>query len=267
MILCADDYGLNAEVDGAILDLCRTGRLSAVSCMAALTRCSSPTLQALAEWSSSVDLGLHLCLADDALPAAEWQTVGGARSSFPAFTTNLRRSLLRQVSPSDGRRQAAAQYDLFVQKSGQRPAFVDGHLYAHQLAGYRQGLIDIVLSLPPELRPYVRNSWQPLRQLWRQRLPWLKALVIGSMGLKMLRLLVASGIRTNSGFAGIYSFGDWPRYPRLFPRFLASLRHPNGILVVHPGQKENWRLQEYVTLSNHAFSPGALNRYQPTNRS
>src|SRR4051812_45503662 len=33
MILCADDYGLSHDIDRAILDLCRAGRLTAVSCM------------------------------------------------------------------------------------------------------------------------------------------------------------------------------------------------------------------------------------------
>src|SRR2546422_7241019 len=44
MILCADDYGLSEDIDRAILELCRSGRLTAVSCMVALERCSADSL-------------------------------------------------------------------------------------------------------------------------------------------------------------------------------------------------------------------------------
>ena len=47
MILCADDYGLSEDIDRAILELCRSGRLTAVSCMVALERCSAESLREL----------------------------------------------------------------------------------------------------------------------------------------------------------------------------------------------------------------------------
>jgi len=55
MIVCADDYGLSDGIDEAILELCRRGKLSAVSCMVALERCCAESMARLSELKSSVD--------------------------------------------------------------------------------------------------------------------------------------------------------------------------------------------------------------------
>jgi hypothetical protein len=74
--------------------------------------------------------------------------------------------------------------------------------------------------------------------------------------------LRAAGLRTNNGFAGIYDFREWRRYPEYFPRFVACLSTRNGILVVHPGSRDDWRKQEFTTLREFAFAAGALNRFR-----
>ena len=78
----------------------------------------------------------------------------------------------------------------------------------------------------------------------------------------MFAQLRAAGLPTNDGFAGIYDFRDWSRYPQYLPLFVACLPNPNGLLVVHPGSEEDWRLQEFNTLRAFPFGPDALNRFQ-----
>jgi hypothetical protein len=155
----------------------------------------------------------------------------------------------------------AAQYELFLQKSGAKPGFIDGHLHAHQLPGVAGAVEAFVLSLPAESRPYVRNTHLPLAKLRSRRLPWLKAAFIGGFGGQMRQRLRKAGIRTNEGFAGIYDFKRFREYPGYLPRFLECLPNPNGMLVAHPGRGDNWREQELTTLREFAFSPGALNRF------
>lgn len=262
MIICADDYGLSDDIDRAILELCGLGRLSAVSCMVALERCGTEALQRLLEHQGKVDIGLHLCLADEALPRAADAASDSSPPHFPAYGGFLRRTLLGHCRPREIFSQVSAQYELFLNKCGRRPDFIDGHLHVHQLPGVSDGLIEFVRSLPADGRPYLRNTGEPLRNLWKARLPWVKAAFIGAFGKRMLARLRAAGLPTNDGFAGIYDFRNRHRYPEYFPRFAACLSDRNGILVVHPGGHEDWRRQEFTTLREFPFAPGTPNRFQ-----
>src|SRR6266487_3290380 len=259
MIICADDYGLSDDVDRAILGLCGLGRLSAVSCMVALERCGADALQKLLEYQ--VDIGLHLSLADETLPRAADAAINRSPPHFPAYGNFLRRALLGRFGAKESCLQVSAQYELVLKKCGRRPDFIDGHLHVHQLPGVREGLIEFVQSLPANTRPYLRNTREPLRNLWRERLPWLKAALIGAPGTRMVCRLRAAGLLTNDGFAGVYDFRHWRRYPEYFPRFVACLSDRNGILVVHPGSQEAWRRQEFATLRECKFNSGTLHRF------
>jgi chitin disaccharide deacetylase len=257
MILCADDYGIGDDVDRAILDLCGRKHLSAVSCLTALQRCGGEALKPLLEHQAGVDIGLHLCFADETLPPLE-----NATQPLPAFGNFFRQSLRGRIRAGQVRQRVAAQYELFLKKCGRPPDFIDGHLHAHQLPGVREGLLEFVLSLPAQGRPYVRNTRQPLKTLRSHQLPWVKAAFIGRYGARLSAELRAAGVATNDGFAGIYDFGNYRRYPDYFPRFAACLPKTNGILVVHPGANENWRREEFTVLRDANFASGSPNRFQ-----
>ena len=261
MILCADDYGLSDDINHAILDLCGARKLSAVSCMAILERCTAKSLSELRKYEVTVDLGLHFCLTDEGLPLTTMRA-GTMPRIFPSFGNLFRRALVGQVTAREIASQVSGQYDLFCDKCGRRPDYIDGHLHVHQLPGVREGVLDFVLGLPADCRPYVRNTRLPLRRLLRNRLPWLKAASIGIFGVKMYKQLREAGVPTNEGFAGIYDFREWPKYRGFLPRFAACLSHPNGILVVHPAVNEKWRQQEFMTLREFSFPAGFPNRFQ-----
>src|SRR5689334_12929498 len=106
MILCADDYGLSQDIDLAILELCRLGRLTAVSCMVALERCNVKLLAELLAFQKKVDVGLHLCLTDENLPLSRSVGPQGTAQSpppFPSFGVLLRRALQGKVRSCDVR--------------------------------------------------------------------------------------------------------------------------------------------------------------------
>src|SRR5439155_1107455 len=144
MILCADDYGLSRDIDVAILELCRLGRLTAVSCMVALERCNAALLRELLAFQKKVDVGLHLCLTDENLPLSRSVGPHGAAQAppFPSFSVLLRRALQGKVRSRDVSLEISRQYDLFVEKCRRTPAFIDGHLHVHQLPGVREGLME-----------------------------------------------------------------------------------------------------------------------------
>lgn len=258
MIVCADDYGLSDDVDLAILELCGSGKLSAVSCMAALERCTAESLAKLLQHQSRIDVGLHFCLTNEPLPLSK-----AAQCYRPtSFGELFRRALTRRVNRREIADAAAAQYQLFVEKASRTPDYIDGHLHVHQLPGVRDGLLDFVLSLPANSRPYLRNTYLPQRQLRRERLPFWKAVLIGAFGAQMLKQARLQGIATNDGFAGIYDFADSQNYSTYLPRFVACLPRPNGILVVHPGRNDAWRREEFRNLREFPFPAGTPNRFQ-----
>ena len=262
MIACADDYGLNDDIDRAILELSGSGKLSAVSCMVGLERCARGALEKLRAFEPKIDLGLHLCLTDEKLPLSAPSGSSPARKDLPSFRVFLARALARQLDSRFIASQISAQYERFLEKCGRRPDFIDGHLHVHQFPGVREALVEFVRELPEHSRPFVRNtdlSWRTLRE---KRLPWLKSALLGVFGARMRSLLEAAGVPTNRGFAGIYDFRKWPRYRTYLPRFVACLPDPNGILVVHPGLVDNWRRQEFEALGEFAFPAGTPNRFR-----
>ena len=254
MIICADDYGIRADIDRAILQLCDTGKLTAVSCMVLFERCDAAAMGKIRAHESRVDLGLHFCLTHENLPLS----TPLEKTTLPEFGKLFRRALLRQLKRKEIFALLSAQYELFVQKSGRTPDYIDGHLHSHQLPVVADALVDFVRQLPAEKRPYVRNTRLCTKELRRQKLPSLKAGFIGKFGRRLEQKLHSAGIATNSGFSGIYDFNDWPRYAEFFSKFAACLPEKNGILVTHPGFDEDWRRSEFETLEKF---PGGANKF------
>lgn len=253
MILCADDYGLNDDIGHAILRLCECGKLTAVSCMTNFEACSPDALAELRAHEARLDIGVHLCLTKE---------VGWGRGGRqPSFKGLLWDALIHRVDRDAVAREIRSQYELFVSKCGRRPDYLDGHLHVHQFPVIRKALIDFVLSLPSDGRPYVRNTAVSLRALRCHGLPWFKAAFINAFGAGMASKLRRAGIPTNNGFAGIYDFSKHLNYAEYLPGFVECLAEPEGMLVVHPGEREDWRRSEYRALAQFDFRPGTLNRF------
>jgi chitin disaccharide deacetylase len=171
---------------------------------------------------------------------------------FSSFADCLQRCLREETVKTDVRREIAAQYGLFKAKTGTDPDYVDGHLHIHQSPVVREALIEFISGLSGPRRPYIRNTHLASRKLRENHLPWMKAWVIGRFGSRMASRLRATGLRTNEGFAGIYDFTKTREFPNYLARFINCLDKPNGLLVVHPGQKEEWRRREFETLRDAA---------------
>jgi hypothetical protein len=251
MIVCADDFGLRPDIDEAILELCRFGKLSAVSCMTLFERCTRDNLQQLQEWREKVDIGLHLCFTAE--PDAG-HTPAKSRFAFGSFGSCWRAAQSKELLKQDVLTEIKAQYDLFLQKTGCPPAHIDGHLHVHQIPVIREALIEFLLDLPKTQQLYIRNTAQDLRLLWKNDLPVAKAAGIGLFGCWMNGRLRSRGIQTNRGFSGVYDFRNYNQFPVYLPRFAKALTKPNGILVVHPGKTEPWRMEEFSNLKQITFS-------------
>jgi hypothetical protein len=222
MTICADDFGMTADINRATAELARSGKIDAVSCMV-----NAPffTADALAELGS-VKSGLHFTLAET--PAE--------------FRALVARTYTRQLKRQGIINELAAQYDRFEEIAGKRPEFIDGHLHVQQLPVIRDALIEFIQNRCADNPPHVRNAAMLLRQYS------LKSFFIAAPGRVLKRKLLKAGIPTNDGFGGIYNYRDFMRYPRHLEKFLRTVPD-TGIIMVHPGLNEPWRRAEYDALA------------------
>jgi predicted glycoside hydrolase/deacetylase ChbG (UPF0249 family) len=257
MIICADDFGLAPDVDEAILQLVRARKVSAVSVMAALLAKPTPTLKALLELRGQVELGLHLVLTDEpGLPPTEHTDSLHRNGQLLTFGKLLVRSLAGGVRSHDAQREIAAQYEWFTNLTDLAPDFVDGHLHTQQFPGIRRGLVEFVAGLPSAEQPWVRNAAEPAAMISARGVAPLKCKLIARLGAVLRERLLARGLATNDGFAGVCDYGDWKNYPATLQRFLEYVRPGNYLIMTHPGQREDWRRAEFEALQAVTLPPG-----------
>lgn len=221
MIICADDFGMTANINRATAELSRGGKIDAVSCMVTMPFFSAKELATL----GSVQLGLHFTLAE----------------SPQEFRRLVARAYLRRVSQQEVYSALSVQYERFEKIAGRKPDFIDGHLHIQQLPVVRDVVIEFIRNRCGDTPPHVRNA----------AMPWwscsLKSFLISAPGCVLKRKLRKAGIPTNDGFGGIYNYLDFMRYPLHLEKFLHTVPG-NGIIMVHPGFNEPWRRAEYDAL-------------------
>jgi predicted glycoside hydrolase/deacetylase ChbG (UPF0249 family) len=221
MILCADDFGMTADINRATAELSRSGKIDAVSCMVTMPFFSAKELAAL----GPVQLGLHFTLAE----------------SPQEFRHLVARAYLRRLSRQEVYSALSSQYEQFEKIAGRKPDFIDGHLHIQQLPVVRDAVIEFIRNRCGDTPPYVRNAAMPLRQCT------LKSLLISAPGRVLKQKLRKAGVPTNDGFGGIYNYFGFMRYPLHLEKFLRTVPE-NGIIMVHPGLNEPWRRAEYDAL-------------------
>ena len=217
LVVCADDFGLDPQVNEGVLHLARLGRLSAIGCMVGAPSWASgaPALRELD--ADAVDVGLHLDLTQHPLDARvrgalpEWIV----RSHAGAFD---RRRLRREID---------AQLDAFEARMQRPPAFVDGHEHVHQFPGVRDLLLDALAARGQH--PWLRSTRRPAA------LPGVKPRVIEALGAAALeRQALAHGFAQNRRLLGVYPFhSDGQAYLRHLQRWLALARD-GDLLMCHP---------------------------------
>jgi chitin disaccharide deacetylase len=252
IVLCADDYAHTAPISGAILDLARRGRISALSCMtaSALWPAHGPWLEAVRD---TVDIGLHLTLVDETPLTHMPKTAPGGK--LPDISTLIRRSYLGQLDHAEIDGEIRAQIASFVRVTGFAPHHIDGHLHAHVLPGIRDMVLTHARAMSP--RPWVRTVGDKLGTIIRRGVAVPKATFLAVLGRGLAQ--AAGGDRINTGFSGLYDFSSRDRdYGALFECFLEGVgtRH---VILCHPGEAEDGaahaalRSGEYTFFKSDAF--------------
>lgn len=251
IILCADDFAVNASASQGIAALAGAGRLSATSAMVLSPRWAQDValLQPLRE---RLDVGLHLDWTSEfAVAQGHGLSLGQA----------MRRAVLGGFNPVAARAVIDHQLDLFEAHWQAPPDYVDGHQHVQQFAGIREALVQALARRYGQAarRPYLRVSKAPRGQAD------LKAWVIAVMGAGALeKIATRLGLARATALLGIYSFeGDEAAYGQAMAQWLAQAP-PGSIIMCHPATRAEAgdeigpaRAREFAYLSGAAF-PKAL---------
>jgi predicted glycoside hydrolase/deacetylase ChbG (UPF0249 family) len=261
--LCADDYGIAPGVNAAIRDLIGRGRLNATSVMVVAASCTPGEIEALKK-AGKAAIGLHLTLTAPFKPLTDGFTPL-AQGAFHPVQAMLRLALLRRLDPAALALEVDAQIAAFKQAFGRTPDFIDGHQHVHLFPQVRDAVLDAVRRLAPGA--WVRQCVSAVPLSARLNDP--KGLLIDVLSRAVRRRATKLGIKTNSAFAGTYTYRPDADFARLFPGFLEGLPE-GGLVMCHPGHVDDElsrldplttvREREYAYLASPAF-PAALEAY------
>ncbi len=249
IVFCADDFGLEAGVDQAIVALAEQGRISATGC---LVQAPNFAQSARALKGLPIDLGLHLNLTEP---------LGQAGLRLPLGQLLLR-TYSGLISKQAVAEQIDTQLDLFEQHVGQVPDFIDGHLHVHQFPVVRELLLQAIQRRYSKKLPWIRDTRAGPMSAQLPVMQRLKAQLIGALGAaSLVRQAQQLGIQSNRGFAGAYDFDrPHPAYESMLSAWLEQAAS-HMLFMVHPATQASSalafgvdRIEEYRVLSSDAFA-------------
>jgi chitin disaccharide deacetylase len=247
--ICADDYGVDQNVDRAIVDLAKQGRLTATSVLvdAAIDPASIRALEHV-----NIDIGLHLNFTE----------VLGDLPTDAVMPLNhlIVRSHAGLLSRQWVRASIERQLSRFKALFGRSPDYVDGHLHIHQLPIIRDELLQALgaQELPQGFWLRDTRAGDLSDSPWSERF---KSWVVGHLGMGTLVAKAATQkIGVNQGFFGVY---DFTAEHRPFMQMMAGwlVKANSGALVMtHPSCEAlrgdpigQARVLEYQALGSEAF--------------
>jgi len=221
VVVCADDYALNAPVSHGIVALSVLSRLSATSVMSLSPRWAED-VAALREVRDRLDVGLHLDWTSPfAVDAGHGRGLGAV----------MARSALHLDRQSEVEIAIERQLDAFELHWQATPDHIDGHQHIQQFPVIRDALAEVLL------RRYGTRTPRPWLRVSQVAQPGLKAQVISAMGAQALQdWAQAHDWPTVSPLLGAYGFdGDLAGYAQHMQTWLAALPvDQTAVLMCHP---------------------------------
>ncbi|NDP39770.1 MAG: ChbG/HpnK family deacetylase [Rhodoferax sp.] len=264
VILCADDFAVNASASLGIAKLAALGRLSATSVMVLSPRWPQD-VSLLQDLRGRIDVGLHLDWTSDfAVAAGHGLSLAAAmlRAALGGFDATAARVVIER------------QLDAFEAQWQAPPDYVDGHQHVQQFAGIRQALVQVLSHRYGSGAPGGDYSAAAVQGAQRVAMPYLrisrppkgtldfKGRVIAAMGANALENIAAEVHLTRAtALLGIYDFaGGQRRYGQLMQGWLRVA--PSGsIIMCHPAQAAEpddpigvARAEEFAYLSGPDFA-------------
>jgi predicted glycoside hydrolase/deacetylase ChbG (UPF0249 family) len=244
VILCADDFALDADVSEGILHLAGAGRLSAVSCLTDAPHWTDAGAE-LRRLRKRVALGLHFNLT---------QSFGFGARPLGAWVAS---SLAHVVDQTDVRTHLLRQLDAFREVVGAPPAYIDGHQHVHALPVIRR----VVAAIAAEADGARAIPVRDIRRFFGPTDAPAKRYVIGTLA----RAGAPAGTPLNAAMSGDYSLSAAANFEALFEGWLAAAPD-RGLIMCHPaaaspGEPPTAAAHELAFLESEAL-PDLLAHYE-----
>jgi hopanoid biosynthesis associated protein HpnK len=239
LIINADDFGLTAGVNRAIVELHRAGVLTSASLMARAAATVGAIELALA--TPTLGVGCHVVLVDGApvLRAQDLPTLVDLRTGRfqPSLGAFLKLLLTGRIRSSEIEAETAAQINL-LQANGLRLTHIDTHKHVHMFPAVLRPVLRAARAAGIRA---VRNPFEPA---WSRRAthgaPWLRR-----AEMKLLRLLeptfrrivAEEGFTTTDGAVGVLATGTLDS--TTVSSLLRSMPEGTWELVTHPGYNDS----------------------------
>lgn len=248
LIINADDFGLTAGINRAILEAHSRGIDTSATLMA-----SGPAFQSAVESAKTapqLGVGCHVVLVDGTpvLPPAEIPTLTAQSGAFrPHLAGFALAALAGRLAPEEIEAEASAQIRK-LQAAGIAVTHFDSHKHAHMFTHVIRPLLRAAWTCGVKA---VRNPFEPVRLVSVAGQPrlWKRALQVRSLGLLATRFrnqVQNAGMTAPDGTLGIVATGS------LDEKQLHSLLRqcPEGTweLVCHPGYDDAELRQVKTTL-------------------
>ncbi|MGA3081757.1 MAG: ChbG/HpnK family deacetylase [Terracidiphilus sp.] len=238
LILNADDFGLTAGVNRAIVELHRAGALTSATLMARAAATEEAIELALA--TPTLGVGCHVVLVDGepALSAPELSTLVDPRTSrfHPTLGKFLRRLLTGAVRTSEIEAEAAAQIAR-LQKRGLRLTHFDTHKHTHMFPAVLRPVLRAAKAAGIRA---VRNPFEPAWSLRATpRAPLLRRAEVSLLRRlepTFRRIVAEEGFATTDGAIGVLATGTLDA--ATVAALLRNLPPGTWELVTHPGYND-----------------------------
>jgi predicted glycoside hydrolase/deacetylase ChbG (UPF0249 family) len=239
LILNADDFGLTAGVNRAILELHHAGVLTSATLMAKAQATEEAIEMALA--TPSLGVGCHVVLVDGepVLSASELHTLadtstGRLYSTLGKFIQRLFTGSIRGVEIEC---EAAAQIAL-LQSKGVRLTHIDTHKHTHLFPAVLRPVLRAAASCGIRV---VRNPFEPAWSLLATpSAPLLRRTQVGLLRRlfesKFKRIVAEEGFTTTDGAIGVLATGTLDA--ATIDSLLRNLPDGTWELVTHPGYND-----------------------------
>ena len=238
LILNADDFGLTAGVNRAIIELYRASALTSTTLMARAAAAEEAI--ELACSTPSLGVGCHVVLVDGEplRTARELPTLvdGGTGRFMPTLGKFLRRLFSGRIRSSEIEAEAGAQIG-FLRSKGVALTHIDTHKHVHMFPSVLRPVLRAARAAGIRA---VRNPFEPA---WSLRAtpnaPWLRRTEVSLLRMlePMFRHIIAEeGFTTTDGTIGVLATGTLDA--GTLTSLLTNLPAGTWELVTHPGYND-----------------------------
>jgi len=238
LIVNADDFGLTAGVNRAIVELHRAGLLTSATLMA--NAAATEGAIELARANPALGVGCHIVLVDGepVLPVAQIPTlaVAGRNQFQPSLGSFVRRLVAGRMRSGEIEAEAAAQIAR-LRSCGLRLTHIDTHKHAHMFPAVLRPILRAARAAGVRA---VRNPFEPAWSVHLTRnAPLARRAQVGLLCVlepAFRRIVAEEGFITTDGSIGVLATGSLD--PATADGLLRGLPEGNWELVAHPGYND-----------------------------